>query len=694
MTSIRADLKKPFQSLEELYTHLCRLSDIGYLRDQKIENYISEKVRVVGEIRRLAEDTEDRKALNYYAELILNKATYIPHDVSEAVECLLRSCKLGDVKAHYMLLSLYSGQYDAEHSAADYPAEIERHLTALKMLEDNHYAQYFLAKHYFETGETQTALPYFERAVAAHVPEALSFKAKACMRGNIQGIEKDGKTAFSLFKKAYERCIVLGDSALMEEHLKHHILYHLGCMYVNGFGVLANGYTGRCLIVKASEKNEEAQKYCESQLAGSEWFDDLCRDVQNLDVDSFFDGTSASLDFKKIINDDDQWRIAGNARFYSADDDDGEEHTDEASYDENGEAGDNSLRNTEIFDPMAQFGDADIEIKVFERDEDYFDESELKAFARDNEDNKFTQKNKRAPKIRLEPLGKEALDKVFEPLDQMIGLSEIKKEVRSIVNLVQLNALRETQKLPSIPVSAHMVFAGPPGTGKTTVARLVGDILWEIGYLSSGHVVEVARQDLVGEYIGHTAKETARALSAARGGIFFLDEAYSLSMSDSGRDFGYEAVDTINKYMEDHRDDMIVIAAGYKDEMAGFLTANPGLNSRFKHHLDFEPMDGEQLFAVYSEMCKQYKLELAEDAGELLLKVLKKAHRQGEFHKSNARGARDMFERMLVKQAQRLAEDMDNIDSVDLQTILKQDIYVSDTMRDGNITYLSSKKDD
>ncbi len=105
-------------------------------------------------------------------------------------------------------------------------------------------------------------------------------------------------------------------------------------------------------------------------------------------------------------------------------------------------------------------------------------------------------------------------------------------------------------------------------------------------------------------------------------------------------------------------------------------------------------MDGDQLFAVYSEMCKQYKLELTEDAGELLLKVLKKAHRQGEFHKSNARGARDMFERMLVKQAQRFADDMDNIDTADLQTILKQDIYVPDTIRDGNITYLSSKKDD
>ena len=690
MKCISADLKKPLESLEALYTHLCRLADIGYLGEKKIENYISEKVRVVGEIRRLAESTEDRKALNYYAELVLNKAAYIPHDVSEAAECLMRSCKLGDLKAHYLLLCLYSGQFDAGYDAAEHEEDIQRHLAALKMLDDNNYAHYFLAKFYFDNDELEPALSHFELAVTAHIPEALCFKAKACMRGNIAGIEKDGKKAFTLFKKAYERCIVLGDGALMQPDLKHDILYHLGCMYINGFGVLANGYTGRCLIVKASEKNKEAQKYCESQLAGSEWFDDLCRDVQNLDVDSFFDGTSASLDFKKIINDDDQWRVSAYAKFYTADDDNGEDADDETlSADD-----EQSEKNTEIFDPMAQYGEPDAEIHVYEREEDYYDQDEHRHLNRDGEENKFAVENKRAPKIRLEPLNKKAIDKIFEPLEQMIGLSEIKKEVRSIVNLMQLNALRKTQKLPAIPVSAHMVFSGPPGTGKTTVARLVGDILWELGYLSSGHVVEVARQDLVGEYIGHTAKETQRALAAARGGIFFLDEAYTLSMSDSSRDFGYEAVDTINKYMEDHRDDMVVIAAGYKDEMAGFLNANPGLNSRFKHHLDFEPMDGDQLFAVYSEMCKQYKLELSEDAGELLLKVLKKAHRQGEFHKSNARGARDMFERMLVKQAQRFADDMDNIDTADLQTILKQDIYVPDTIRDGNITYLSSKKDD
>lgn len=688
MKGITADLKKPFESLEALYTHLCRLSDISYLRDKKIENYISEKVRVVGEIRRLAEDTEDRKALNYYAELILNKAAYIPHDVDEAAECLLRSCKLGDLKAHYLLLCLYSGQFDGSYEASEHEKDIQRHLAALKMLDDHHYAHYFLAKFYFDNNNAESAFPHFELAVEAHIPEALCLKAKACMRGNVAGIEKDGKKAFSLFKKAYERCIVLGDAALMEPDLKHHILYHLGCMYINGFGVLANGYTGRCLIVKASEKNEEAQKYCESQLAGSEWFDDLCSDVQNLDVDSFFDGTSASLDFKKIINDDDQWRVSSYAKFYSAEDD--EEEID----DETLGSDDASSANREMFDPMAQFGDPEAEIQLYERDEDYYDANDYKILSRNAEDNKFAVENKRAPKIRLEPLDKKTIDKIFEPLEQMIGLSEIKKEVRSIVNLMQLNALRKTQKLPEIPVSAHMVFSGPPGTGKTTVARLIGDILWELGYLTSGHVVEVARQDLVGEYIGHTAKETQRALDAARGGIFFLDEAYTLSMSDSGRDFGYEAVDTINKYMEDHRDDMVVIAAGYKDEMAGFLIANPGLNSRFKHHLDFDPMDGDQLFAVYSEMCRQYKLELSEDAGELLLKVLKKAHRQGEFHKSNARGARDMFERMLVKQAQRLADHMEDINTVDLQSILKQDIYVPDTIRDGNITYLSSKKDD
>jgi AAA+ superfamily predicted ATPase len=187
---------------------------------------------------------------------------------------------------------------------------------------------------------------------------------------------------------------------------------------------------------------------------------------------------------------------------------------------------------------------------------------------------------------------------------------------------------------------------------------------------------------------------TSKALKAAKGGIFFLDEAYMLSNSESANDFGQEAIDTINKYMEDNRGDMLVIAAGYKDEMVNFMISNPGLKSRFKHELDFKPMDNEQLYAVYEQFCKQYELSLDEEATSLLHKVLHRAHRLGEFHKSNARGVRDMFERMLVKQAQRLAEEGFDLESADLQTIVKQDIYVPETINDGNVTFLSSKKDD
>tara|TARA_Y100000296_G_scaffold2495_1_gene2929 strand:- start:148155 stop:150167 length:2013 start_codon:yes stop_codon:yes gene_type:complete len=669
MKSITADLQKPFESLKALYAHLSSLSDLEYLREHKIINYISEKVRVVGEVRRLADHTEDVRALNCYAELILNKAPYLPHDAAEAEHCLIRAAKQGSVKAQYNLVKLYSGAFAYDYDTDSRKDDIERYIAALNEADDD-YAAYFLAQYYITHDQIEDGHAKLEQAVAANVPEALNFKAKAYMNGRLAGVEKDGKLAFSMFKRAYERCLVIGEDKLVEPDLKYEILYHLGCMYVNGWGVLINGYTGRCLILKAAERNEEARKYCETIMAEYEWYAPMKEEVKNLDVDSLFEGSSAATDFRKIIQ-----TVHESASEYDMDIE--------------VELKDNEPQDNGGFDPMSMFEGDNPNIKVYnyDADEDFFSHVHEGT-------PQFGGAERRAPKVRLQALNKDELDKIFAPLDDLVGLGHIKKEVRSIVNLVQLNAMRETQGLPKIPVSTHMVFSGPPGTGKTTVARLVGDILWEIGYLSSGHVVEVARQDLVGEYIGWTANMTSKALHAAKGGVFFLDEAYTLSNDDSGRDFGYEAIDAINKFMEDNREDTLVIVAGYKDEMGRFLASNPGLKSRFKHELDFKPMDAEQLYSVYKSFCKKYQMVLSEDADTLLEKVLKRADRQGEFHKSNARGVRDMFERMLVKQAERLAENFSDLSETDLVTIEKQDIYMPETFNDGNITYLPNKKKD
>tara|TARA_R110002124_G_scaffold64985_2_gene177813 strand:- start:624470 stop:626491 length:2022 start_codon:yes stop_codon:yes gene_type:complete len=673
MKTISADLSDPIKSFDDLYEHLCLLSDVAYLREQKIENYISEKVRVVGEIRRLADATTDPKVLTRYAELILNKAPHLPHDITEAENSLIRASDAHYVRADFLLMNLYINKYGYDFDPESYRDDVENHLNILIENTTTPYAAYYLASFYRIIENHSEAMKYLDVALAANLPEALAFKAHAHFKGDIEGIEKDGKKSYALYRKAYERCVALGEEALDKPHLKYEILYHLGCMYINGWGVVQNGHTGRCLVFKAAEKNDTAKKYCSQFLSmtNEEWYQRLQEDVKNLDIDSLFEGGSPALDFCKSNR-----------------------NTNANANKQNSESADDAAQKPvvvidehDIFDPMAIFLDPNAKIEIREYNgEDEYD-------LRGKEDDIF-KADRRSPKVRLDPLTKDKIDEIFKPLDQLVGLGHIKQEVRSIVNLVQLNRMRVTKGLPEIPVGMHMVFAGPPGTGKTTVARLIGDILWEIGYLDSGHVIDVSRHDIVGEYVGWTANMTSKALKAAKGGIFFLDEAYMLSNSESANDFGQEAIDTINKYMEDNRGDMLVIAAGYKDEMVNFMISNPGLKSRFKHELDFKPMDNEQLYAVYEQFCKQYELNLDEEATSLLHKVLHRAHRLGEFHKSNARGVRDMFERMLVKQAQRLAEGSFDLENADLQTIVKQDIYVPETINDGNVTFLSSKKDD
>ena len=247
----------------------------------------------------------------------------------------------------------------------------------------------------------------------------------------------------------------------------------------------------------------------------------------------------------------------------------------------------------------------------------------------------------------------EPLETILAELDGYIGLAAVKEEVHNLINLVRVHQMRRAHDLPTPELSLHMVFSGNPGTGKTTVARIMARVYHTLGILSKGQLVEVDRSGLVAGYVGQTALKTTQVIEKALGGVLFIDEAYALS-GKGGQDFGQEAIDTILKAMEDHRDDLVVIVAGYEDLMEDFIHSNPGLESRFNRFLHFADYTVEELCAIFDMQCRKGCYTLTPEARDQVRRALESADTDG-ISFGNARGVRNLFERVLVQQANRLA---------------------------------------
>ena len=274
------------------------------------------------------------------------------------------------------------------------------------------------------------------------------------------------------------------------------------------------------------------------------------------------------------------------------------------------------------------------------------------------------------PEQKEEIPPKEKIEDLLAELDGYVGMDAIKEEVRSLINMVQVYKLRRENDLPTTDMSLHMVFSGNPGTGKTTVARIMARIYHSLDILSKGQLVEVDRSGLVAGYVGQTALKTQKVIEKAMGGGLFIDEAYALN-GKSENDFGQEAIDTILKAMEDHRDDLVVIVAGYTELMDRFIHSNPGLESRFNRFLMFEDYTPEQMVAIFKMQCKKGCYVLAEGTEELVRDFISEESADDSF--GNARGVRNLFEHILVAQNNRLAK-MEQVTREDLMQILPDDV--------------------
>lgn len=274
----------------------------------------------------------------------------------------------------------------------------------------------------------------------------------------------------------------------------------------------------------------------------------------------------------------------------------------------------------------------------------------------------------------------ETMEELQRELDSYIGLSAVKKEVRNLINMVTVYKMRRENDLPTTDLSLHMVFSGNPGTGKTTIARLMARIYHSLGILSKGQLVEVDRSGLVAGYVGQTALKTSKVIDSALGGVLFIDEAYALN-GKAENDFGQEAIDTILKAMEDHRDNLVVIAAGYDGLMDDFIHSNPGLESRFNRFLHFEDYTVGELLSIFQMQCKKGCYEL-DNGVEAMVRDFIQEENTNSISFGNARGVRNLFEQILVNQANRLAA-MEHVTREDLMKITARDVLTARGLEEG-----------
>lgn len=260
--------------------------------------------------------------------------------------------------------------------------------------------------------------------------------------------------------------------------------------------------------------------------------------------------------------------------------------------------------------------------------------------------------------------------------EELVGLIPVKSRIREIAALLVIDRLRQKANLTSNSPGLHMSFTGSPGTGKTTVASRMADILYKLGHSRKGHLITVTRDDLVGQYIGHTAPKTKESLKRAMGGILFIDEAYYLYKPDNERDYGAEAIEILLQVMENQRADLIVILAGYKERMEKFYESNPGLSSRIANHVDFPDYSTEELLIIGKTMLEEQQYQFTPDAEKAFLEYIEKRKQQPLF--ANARSIRNALDRARMRQASRHFEDRGKVlTKADLVTITTEDIKQS-----------------